>query len=103
MADTKPGDGNTNPFGNGQGKGRNENMGGNDFTRNPRGGGGNAPKPRSFVGDGETGKQASGQGPNPESIPSGGRFPFTPPKADEGNPLGDGSQGTARKPFKLNE
>jgi hypothetical protein len=79
----------------------------NDFVRNP-GGSNSTPKaPPSFV---QAPPDKSGQAKydggntNPKSVPSGGPsvLPAITKTDDPGNPIGAGSLGNSRKPFKLN-
>ena len=97
-------DGKTSPFGNGRGGLRGGNVAGNDFTRNPQGGGGaGAARPRDLT---KSQVQAPKAATNvsdlaTDTVPEGGPLPFKDPQEDAGNPLGVGSLTGGRKPFTV--
>jgi hypothetical protein len=105
MAGNNPGDGRTNPFGDGAGKGTGGNVAGNDFTKNPRGSNTGTGRPRDFQGTGERQKMATpeGQDVNPADRAPG---PSTAAEAADagsasGYDVGVGTVGNAAKPFRL--
>lgn len=90
-----PGNGSQPPFGNGDGNVSGGSKGSNDFLTNPTGGGSKSGG-RDFTKESREQKGGS-PGCNPDSIPQGGKDPFSqtdPSGADMTTP------GTGRKPFK---
>lgn len=78
---------------------------GNDFTREPGGGGGRGTRPRDL-----TAKQVPPRrSVQPtevadlaaDTVPEGGLLPFTAPKPIDGHPTGVGTIGDSQKPFRL--
>lgn len=105
---TDPGDGKSNPFGNGAGvPGSGQASGrGNDFTRNPGGGsptrkGGG--QPSSYGQSIPAAKGTEQADINPNEIPPGGKTLFADnrPVAGENVGVGSVSGGGGGKPFKL--
>lgn len=100
MADT-PGDGTTNPFGDGAGQGGTGMGKGNNFLTNPGGGAGTkgGGQPESY---GQSRTQTTGEDSdiNPAEIPDGGKDLTVDPGPDEGNPVGT-TAGAGRKPFRV--
>lgn len=93
MADSKPGNGYSSPFGNGNGATMTgPSSGAHDFITDPASG---APKTggRDFAAEPPPEQQSGNSGYNPDSVPQGGTLPFSgEPQPNE----------TANKPFKLN-
>jgi len=97
MAENKPGDGSSSPFGNGQGatSALGAAKGGNDFVTNPRGWAGSM-NGRNFLKEASTLKQPSGSADTSASEPAGGKIL----KADATGVRDQNAVG-ARKPFVL--
>lgn len=95
---TNPGDGKTNPFGNGNGGGGSR-AGANNFVANPRGAAGGGAKPRDFR-TAQPQPKTTGEGVNPDSVAAAGIVPQIDPPDDPEigtRPLGQ----NAHKPYKL--
>lgn len=95
------GDGKTNPFGDGKGKGGAGMGKGVNFVTDPKGGGNpqGGGQPDSY---GQSRTQQMGEDPdiNPAEIPEGGKDLKADPGPDEGNPIGT-TAGESRKPFRV--
>lgn len=102
MAENQPGDGSNNPFGNGGGSAGGSMGQGNNFTANPSGqpgrtGGG---QPESY---GQSRVQRQGEDPDisQAEIPEGGKdLQADNVQAPGETPVGTGSVGNSRRPFK---
>lgn len=90
MPNGLPGNGSTSPFGNGDGTAGQPKVGGNNFLINPAG---NSAKSggRDFTQE-KPGNQPTAPVLNPDSIPSGGKYPV----------MKKMGEATDKKPFKLN-
>lgn len=98
MAENKPGDGKSSPFGNGKGGISMARASSGNFVSNPKGSGsGGGAKPRNLV----TGQQqpvAAGDPVNPDSVAPAGIVPqIDSDDPDATHPLGRNS----RKPFRV--
>lgn len=91
--ESKPGDGKTSPFGNGDGSTSGSASGGHDFIKDNKSGA-SAPKITDFTAPIKM-PPPDEQSYNPDSVPEGGDMPFS------GEPQATDA-GAARKPFKLN-
>lgn len=103
MADSKPGDGKSSPFGNGAGgAGGGSSVSGNNFVTNPSGSG-NRGKGPGVISVSRTQQKKDDYDLSPAEIPEGGLLPFMDPPDDPGNPIGERPPGggSSRKPFKL--
>jgi len=105
MVGETPGNGRTNPFGDGAGKGTGGNVAGNDFTKNPRGGNTGTGKPRDFLGTSDRQKMATPQNQdiNPADAAPGPQTAaeVASPGAASGFDAGVGTIGNPAKPFRL--
>lgn len=98
---TNPGDGKTNPFGNGKGDTSMGPSKGVDFQKDPQGAGQGGKKGRDILAE-PAPKQQMGSNENKDSVPQGGKILKADPKdKDGGNPVGTTPDGAAHKPFKL--
>ena len=103
---TKPGDGKTNPFGDGRGGAGGGRAAPANLIANPTGGGGGGAKPRSLTATtsiAQSPPQAEGTGDgtiNTDSVAATGLLPLIdPPQAED---IGTRALGqNAKKPFKL--
>jgi len=96
---TKPGDGKTNPFGDGKGGAGMGKAAPTNFLTNPRGSGASAPKPRDLR-TAQAQPAATGEQPSTADAAPAGLIPqIDPPDAEDigTRPLGQ----NAHKPFKL--
>lgn len=98
MSETKPGNGSTDPFGDGKGNEAAGPSGSNDFLKNPSGGGSKTGG-RDFTKESRDQKTGA-PGYNPNSVPAGGPLPFssTDPTRPDATTHPDGA---AHKPFKI--
>jgi hypothetical protein len=99
-----PGDGKTNPFGDGAGKGTGGNVPGNDFTRNPQGSGSGGATPRNLnVSRPQPMSTPESQGINPADAIAGGNTAADDagPGVASGQDTGVGTVGSGAKPFRL--
>jgi len=98
-AGNQPGNGKTNPFGNGQGGAGGQGAMANNFVQNPKGNNSGS-KPRDFV-DASRPQQAAGPRTNPQDAaagPSTAAEAASPPPTRQG---GTGTVGNGNKPFRL--
>ncbi len=94
-----PGDGQSNPFGDGTGGAEASGMAqGNNFLTNPRGNPAAGPTPPDFL-DASRPTRAAGQRTNSSDAAPGGLIPKAPPSPAQ--PGGVGTVGNPNKPYRL--
>lgn len=101
---TKPGDGKSSPFGNGEGGTGMARVKPEDLIANPRGTTGGKAVPPNFPAEKPFPQPAAKEDANPDSIVTsdGGKVLKADPSGEDfGNPVGTTANGAKNKPFKL--